>query len=275
MTVSRDRDGLEAISEGIALLIDLAERGEIDPWDVKVIEVFDRCLSKLNSGRDPDPSADFSDLSHSGQAFLYASMLVLLKAESLVLSESPANPDLPDEEAPEDAESSGGRRLPQNLERQLRRRGVAQLPQKRPVTLPELIEQLQLMKAAMEQTVAPRRRSSSKMRSSAARAIAELAHQENLVETASELERFLTLRGHEIGEGWLELEKLLELLPGNDLHSPVGSELPAPTGEVRLPNNDRVGIFWALLLLSAQSKVELVQEEFYQDLKIRSILPDL
>lgn len=275
MVVSKDRDGLEAISEGIALLIDLAERGEIDPWDVQVIEVFDRCLSKLNAARDADPSADFSDLSHSGQAFLYASMLVLLKAESLVLSESPANPDLPEEEAPSETDSSSGRRLPQNLERQLRRRGVAQLPQKRPVTLPELIEQLQLMKAAMEQTVAPRRRSTAKTRSQAARAIAELAHQENLVETAGELERFLAERGADIGEGWLDLEKLLELWSGKDLHSAVGEGVPAPTGEVHLPNNDRVGIFWALLLLSAQSKVELVQEEFYQDLKIRSILPDL
>lgn len=274
MVVSEDRDGLEAISESIALLIDLAERGEIDPWDVQVIEVFDRCLSKLNATRNADPSADFSDLSHSGQAFLYASMLVLLKAESLVLSESPPNPDLP-EETPEDADSSSGRRLPQNLERQLRRRGVAQLPQKRPVTLPELIEQLQLMKAAMEQTVTPRRRTTAKNRSQAARAIAELAHQENLVETAGELERFLLDRGAEIAEGWLDLEKLLELWAGKDLHSAVGAEVEEPTGEVHLPDRDRVGIFWALLLLSAQSKVELVQEEFYQDLKIRSILPDL
>ncbi|MCU0540746.1 MAG: segregation/condensation protein A [Oscillatoriaceae cyanobacterium Prado104] len=275
MVVSQDRDGLEAISESIALLIDLAERGEIDPWDVQVIEVFDRCLSKLNATRAADPSADFSDLSHSGQAFLYASMLVLLKAESLVLSESPANPDLPEEETPEEADSSSGRRLPQNLERQLRRRGVAQLPQKRPVTLPELIEQLQLMKAAMEQTVTPRRRSSSKTRSQAARAIAELAHQENLVETASELEQFLLECGAEIGGDWLDLERLLELWSGKDLHSAAPAEEPVPTGEVHLPNKDRVGIFWALLLLSAQSKVELVQEEFYQDLKIRSILPDL
>jgi chromatin segregation and condensation protein Rec8/ScpA/Scc1 (kleisin family) len=35
---------------------------------------------------------------------------------------------------------------------------------------------------------------------------------------------------------------------------------------------DRVGVFWALLLLSAQSKVELSQEEFYQDLKIRALV---
>ncbi|MEG4941754.1 segregation/condensation protein A [Microcoleus sp. F4-D5] len=271
MAVSRDQNGLETISEGIAILIDLAERGEIDPWDVKVIEVFDRCLSKLTNACDTDASKDFSDLSHSGQAFLYASMLVLLKAESIVLSESPANPDEADEEALEDAEHSGGRQLPQHLERQLRRRGVAQLPQKRPVTLPELIEQLQLMKAAMEQTVAPRRRPTSKMRSQAAQAIFELAHQENLVETASQLERFLAERGQEIDEGWLDLDKLLELWHHNDLHSPLHPELPVSTGEVDLPHHDRVGIFWALLLLSAQSKVELLQEEFYQDLKIRAL----
>ncbi|MCC3426524.1 MAG: segregation/condensation protein A [Microcoleus sp. PH2017_01_SCD_O_A] len=270
MVVSRDQDGLETISEGIAILIDLAERGEIDPWDVKVIEVFDRCLSKLTNASDADQSSDFSDLSHSGQAFLYASMLVLLKAESIVLCEPPPNPEL-DEAALEDTEHSGGRNMPQHLERQLRRRGVAQLPQKRPVTLPELIEQLQLMKAAMEQTVAPRRRPTSKMRSQAAQAIFELAHQENLVETASELDRFLAERGQEIDEGWLDLDKLLELWHHHGFNSSVHPDPPLSTEEVHLPNYDRVGVFWALLLLSAQSKVELLQEEFYQDLKIRAL----
>jgi segregation and condensation protein A len=153
----------------------------------------------------------------------------------------------------------------------LRRRGVAQLPQKRPVTLQELIDQLQLMKTAMEQTVTPRRRPTSKMRSQAAQAIVELAHQENLLETAGELERFLLERGSEIDEGWLDLDQLLELLPHADLHSLVDSELAPSTDEVSLPKKDRAGIFWALLLLSAQSKVELVQEEFYRDLKIRAL----
>jgi len=35
--------------------------------------------------------------------------------------------------------------------------------------------------------------------------------------------------------------------------------------------HDRVGVFWALLLLSAQSKVELAQVEFYRDLKVHLI----
>jgi segregation and condensation protein A len=57
----------------IAFLIDLAEQGEIDPWDVKVIEVIDRFLHTLrsqadsldNSGRNPYEN----NLSESGQAF--------------------------------------------------------------------------------------------------------------------------------------------------------------------------------------------------------------
>lgn len=274
MTVSTTQEGIAALSEGIAILIDLAERGEIDPWDVQVIEVIDRCLSKLTATDDSQQRNDFTDLSQSGQAFLYASMLVLLKAESLVLSAEPptASNDESEESELLDPETAGGRQI-QHLERQLRRRAVAQLPRKRPVSLQELIEQLQLMKAAMEESILPARprRTSSKVRAQAARAIAELAHQENLVETATELERFLAERGAAFGEGWLDIEQLLELWPRTHGHSPANPEVATTSSEVYPPKKDLVGVFWALLLLSAQSKVELLQEEFYQDLKIRAI----
>ena len=76
----------------IALLIDLAERQEIDPWDVKVIEVIDRFLSKLQPGQNRSLAEGRvpyeADLSESGQAFLYASMLLLLKADSLARQET-------------------------------------------------------------------------------------------------------------------------------------------------------------------------------------------
>ena len=36
--------------------------------------------------------------------------------------------------------------------------------------------------------------------------------------------------------------------------------------------HEKVGVFWALLLLSAQNKVELSQENFYQDLKVKTVL---
>lgn len=61
----------------ISLLLNLAEQGEIDPWDVQVIDVIDRFLAHLA------PTACTQDLSESGQAFLYAAMLVYLKAMAL------------------------------------------------------------------------------------------------------------------------------------------------------------------------------------------------
>lgn len=264
----------ETLSEGIALLIDLAERGEINPWDVQVIEVIDRYLSKLAPESNIDQGDDFANLSHSGQAFLYASILVWLKADSLAHSESSeANAEV--SESPEILESEENLEVlktPLRLEQQLRRRAVPPSQRKRRVTLQELIDQLQLIGSTIEERkVRPRtRRTSSKARDQAARVIAELAHQENLVETASDLEQFLLEKLPKISEGWLEFDHLLELW-SSALHFQA-VEHQDQNEQINVPlNSDRVGAFWALLLLSAQSKVELSQEEFYQDLKIRNI----
>jgi hypothetical protein len=74
------RAGASVPEIGIALLIDLAKRGEINPWDVQVIDVIDRYLSQVVPVGDASQLQREVALSQSGQAFLYASMLVLLKA---------------------------------------------------------------------------------------------------------------------------------------------------------------------------------------------------
>jgi segregation and condensation protein A len=43
---------------------------------------------------------------------------------------------------------------------------------------------------------------------------------------------------------------------------------------VAADKHERVGVFWGLLYLSAQSKVELSQREFYQDLQVRNLKHD-
>ncbi len=288
-------------TEAISLLIDLAQRGEIDPWDVQVIEVIDRYLSTLALGNDADLGRCDADLSQSGQAFLWASMLVLLKADTLARQEEPEEPELSDLE--DVLDSTVEARLPRNLERHLRRRRAAPPPKRRPVTLQELIDQLQQMAAQLgeaplrSRTCRPRPQS----RTQAAEAIAHLAHDENLTEIATQLEAFLSRHWQKISQGkdWLNLEQLLEwwtVIPtvpdeidslpystlegrgtpmGNGNVSCTGDSLVSLEATVDAPESrgsDRVGVFWALLLLSAQSKVELSQEEFYQDLKIRAIV---
>ncbi len=282
MIVETPQLALNQVSEGIALLIDLAKRGEIDPWDVQVIDVIDRYLSQLTPQQDSSPSQNFTELSQSGQAFLYASMLVLLKAESLMALEAEEAEEelILEEELIEGENGLDPLQRPKNLEHQIRRRVVGKAPQKRRVTLQELIDQLQLMATAIaDQKTHPKRRRTSKQ-AQAARAIAELAHQENLTETATKLEQLLNEHWSSLTQDWLDLEQLLvmweDAKPTNNNTkplemAPIESESSDETNLVHQPQNDRVGVFWALLLLSAQSKVELSQEEFYQDLKIRTL----
>lgn len=262
---------LSLAQDAIAFLIDLAERGEIDPWDVKVIEVIDRFLSNLTpvlgSGREPYEAT----LSQSGQAFLYASMLVLLKADSLSQPE-PTEADIESGEDSELLEMDGlsNTALPPFLERHLRRRAVAQPPQRRRVTLKELIDQLQTIAAALDDRVPrPRvRRPRPQSRSQAVRAIAQLAHQENLSEMAVALEQFFIEHWTNLSQGqaWIDFDLLLEFWAQTNSYR---DSIPTEHHTSDAATHDRVGVFWALLLLSAQSKVELSQEEFYGDLKIQ------
>jgi segregation and condensation protein A len=264
---------LALAQDAIALLMDLAERGEVDPWDVKVIDVIDRFLSELNPTIGTGRELYESNLSQSGQAFLYASMLLLLKAENLTQADL-SEAEVLEEEFADYGEELGAV-LPPHLERRLTRRAVAQPPRKRRVTLKELITQLQSIAAALEEAPVRRRPPARpQSRKQAIRAIAQLAHQENLSEMALVLEQFFAEHwaSTALAQDWLDFDLLLEMW------SQIKSESSNPSLDheaeaTASPQHDRVGVFWALLLLSAQNKVELLQEEFYSDLKIRLLEP--
>ena len=264
---------LSLAQDAIALLIDLAEQGEIDPWDVKVIDVIDRFLSELTPAAIVGREHYESNLSQSGQAFLYASMLLLLKADSLTQPEAIVA-DLEEFDGADLLDGAvAGEALPPHLERQLRRRAVARPPQKRRVTLKELIDQLQLIATTLEDAT-PRsrlRRPKPQSRAQAVRTIAELAHQENLSEMAVAIEQFFHDHWTEVAQDkeWIDFDLVLEFWVALKDQKPPESLENLHDSH---PNHERVGVFWALLLLSAQNKVELAQEEFYQDLKIRSLL---
>ena len=250
--------------EAIANLIDLAERGEIDPWDVPVINIIDRFLAELGLIGETELPQQEADLPRSGQAFLWASMLVLFKADSLHLLEEELV-EIEEEFLEEEIYVEERRSLPANLEQHLRRRTSVQPIGKRRVTLQELIEQLEHIAAEIEAVAtdsSPRR--SKRSRSAAIKAIAQLAHNENLTELAAQLESFLhsNLPNLTSDRDYIDWEQLLQKWQINESAKVIDREQL---------DSDRAGVFWALLLLSAQSKVELFQEEFYQDLSIRPL----
>lgn len=255
--------------QAIAILIDLAEKGEINPWDVQVIEVIDRFLTELVvEVPESNPGYTEISLSRSGQAFLWASMLILLKANTLaklgeldedeeeIISESIIEPD-----------EENGAHLPSRLELHLRRRAGAPPVRKRRVTLQELIEQIEEIATQIEDKPGAKKKIRLQSRRETAKMITQLAHQENLTEVASFLDKFLDGQLPIVlpEKSDLELEELIKLLSehfSTQKIQPMGLEAEA---------FDRVGVFWALLLLSSQSKVELSQQEFYQEIRIRSI----
>ena len=254
--------------EAIANLINLAERGEIDPWDVPVITIIDRFLEELGLMNDNQSPQQEADLPRSGQAFLWASMLVLFKADSLHLLQEELLEIEEEEFFEEEFFEAETRSLPANLEQHIRRRTSVRPVGKRRVTLQELIEQLEHIAAEIEAAASdtsPKR--SKRSRNAAIKAIAQLAHNENLTELAVQLENFLYLNLSQLASDrdYVDWENLLQRWHTADAANIFNS------GHSHDSGLDRAGVFWALLLLSAQSKVELVQEEFYQDLGVRPL----
>ena len=78
--------------EPVELLVQLAEDGEIEPWDIDIVSVTDAFLAKLDS----------ADLRTSGRALFYASVLLRMKSDELLAEEEPDTPSDFDDEDPED-----------------------------------------------------------------------------------------------------------------------------------------------------------------------------
>lgn len=253
----------------IATLIEMAQLGEIDPWDVQVIDIIDRFLIELGLPQDLDSPYQQANLPRSGQTFLWASMLVLLKADTLESLEREDSQETVIE--PELLETSDkNRRLPLELEHHIRRRSSAPPLRKRRVTLCELIQQLEQIEVELDKvsSSAVTKRSRCISRREALKVITQLAHQENLTELASQLDEFFRLKFPQLAPNRtsIDLEELLHWWTQDSADESVRNKFCTP-----VKTSDRVGVFWALLLLSSQSKVELSQTEFYQDLHIQVV----
>ena len=243
----------------IRLLQDAAQSGELDPWDVDVIAVVDSFLDQLRQRIEvPNKVASIlrkrggsyeQDLADSSEAFLAASVLVGLKAELLETSILPPAEEVEDyfEAAYEDQSwLDPSFNLPRRPERHLKRRPVAPPPLKRPVTLAELIEQLESIAEQLESDDLEARRRQRRKRYSNREAIAQvadLAHREKLPETTAALGVFLN--GWNDALDWVDFDRLVQ-----SWAAVAAADLDC----------DRVGVFWALLFLSSQGAVELEQQ---------------
>jgi len=128
--------------EPVEILVGLAESGEIDPWNVDIVEVTDRFLGELERMKE-------LDLRISGRTLFFASTLLRMKSE--YLQEAEAGEEVEFEEDPlfDDDFGFGSESTFEDLsepierlEREIKRRVGRKGKRRRPVTLYELIKEL-------------------------------------------------------------------------------------------------------------------------------------
>ncbi|WP_181693359.1 ScpA family protein [Natronomonas sp. LN261] len=135
--VSNPREETDGEVEPVELLVQLAEDGEIDPWDIDVVTVTDKFLDRL----------DGSDLRTGGRALFYASVLLRMKSDAMWTDDDPEEAaDLDPEpwERPPGGEPPGGAEADpfDQLEREMDRRIERKRARGMPETLDELVRDL-------------------------------------------------------------------------------------------------------------------------------------
>ena len=250
----------------IKFLQDAAGKGDLDPWDIDVISVIDSFLDQYSNAL-AKPLNKYNsyqkDLAETSEAFFAASVLVNLKAqvlESDVFKEEVTEFE-DDYELDNQEWINQGFDIPKNPEKYLRRRSVAQPILKRSSTLGELVSQLESIAEIIEtQDLLLMKRKRNKKYSDKAiiSEVQSLAHREKLPETTKELGKFID--GWEKALQWTDFEYLV-----NKWQTVVKSDL----------DKDRLGVFWALLFLYSENKIEIKQiNSLYGPIQIKRIIPD-
>jgi segregation and condensation protein A len=116
----------------VELLVQLAKEGEIDPWDIDLMEVTDKFLAKLEA----------SDLRTSARALFYASVLLRMKGDDLLEQGEPEEPEPEPWEQPPGEEDLDVGDPVESLEAEMERRIERKRVRGKPETLEELVHEL-------------------------------------------------------------------------------------------------------------------------------------
>lgn len=233
-------------ADGIEILVQMAKSGKIDPWNVDIVDITDKYLSHLFQMK-------AQNLRLTGRTLLFAAILLRLKSNVLegidaTQFDDSINPDL---DFDDDEWSAPEEEINMNnvisIDEVLQRRTSVRLNRSRMVNLKDLIKQLefyeeldrkQALKNAHERA---KRRVRSYARLSA-EDIVNLAHEEYIEKSVEVL--------HE------NLKKIFE------------TEEKVSLTTLTLLGLDKVTAYIALLFLSVQADIDLVQDGFYEELYV-------
>ena len=249
-----EKDDIFAIEEeatdGIALLVSMAKTGKIDPWDIDIVDVADKYLLQMAEKK-------ASNLRNTGRTIWLASVLLKLKSNVLVgldpmdFDSVMAQEDF--EEYNDDFEPEYEQPVRKNnvvsINEALKRRLSTRMNRKRTVTLKDLIKQLKFYEELDKKQAIKNTLERAKRR--AVRSYENLSTSQ-IVNLAAEdhIKKNIAILKTKLEQIFLQDEKV-EL---NDL-TEIGM--------------DRLNAYLALLFITRDTDIELVQEEFYGDLYIQ------
>ncbi len=234
------------VEDPVEILVGLAEKGEIDPWNIDIIEVTDRFLGELERRRE-------LNLQLSGRTLFYAATLIRMKSELLVIIEPPEIED--DGEGDdlfgddfgagisEDIDYSGRLGPIERLEHEIQRRLDRKNMRKSPITLFELITELK----NIEKEERRRRRMN-------------VDHGDSFLIDADDVVSI----AHEEGFQESSMTRLAEYLEGLELDEEMTLAELCERMEWGIPE-----VFIPLLFLALDGRCTLRQEEFYGDIWVR------
>ena len=243
--------------EPVEVLVDLAEDGEIDPWDVGVVRVTDKFLERL----------DEADLRTSGRALFYASVLLRMKSDALLEddTEEDSEPEMePDPFPGPPGEGVGADpfdALDEEIDRRLDRKRARGTPQ----TLDELVREL---REAERDTwwKDSREYDTSESPRGFQRGTQELDYHasDDFREEAEPTAADVTDRTH--GE---DVEELVESVAARLREHYEAGRQEVLFAEVDDVGGSRVETFLGVLFLADQGRVDLQQDTWFGDLWLR------
>ncbi len=234
--------------DGVELLVQMAKQGEIDPWNINIVDVADRYLKAVAELKE-------SDLKITGKTLLFLAILLRMKSDQLagINYLDPPQDEFFDElmepDFMEEAQAFQPKLHFQSLEEVIQRRTSTKQPRIRNVTLNDLIrelkkyEELEKQRSLREKVEKVDRRRLNDYADLTADDIEEMAHEEFIEDTI------------------LRLKDILERIL---LHQ----EQVSLTEIEEAGKIDKISAFLALLFLAARGEIEMSQEEFYSELYV-------
>ena len=234
--------------DGIEILVNMAKQGKINPWNVDIVDVYDKYMMQVFQAKG-------QNLKITGRTILFAAILLKLKSnvlDGIDIMDFAPEPEFSDEfEYNDDQLDYSEEYIPTSnvisIDEVLQRRTSVRLNHNRVVTLRDLIRQLefyemldkkQSLKNAHERA---KRRVQNYARLSPDDII-NLAHDEYIENGVQRLRA--------------NLEEILTRQDRIELN------------ELTLLGMDRVNAYISLLFLTVDSNYDLMQDEFYGDLYV-------